>query len=109
MNFIEAIFTQQDACMSMASCDFAAGLARLYTGGSKNDPFLPSFYELEIIFANISDQMHATGRIWWSSSQDNQTTAQAYGLWIGDNLNTLTLVSYNKVSVISKVRPIRAF
>ena len=105
----EAIVTQQGACISMASCDFAAGLARLYTGGSKNDWFLPSLYELKLIFANVSDQMYVTGRIWWSSSQDDQTATNAYGLWTGNNLYALTPVAYQKVDNLLELRPIRAF
>ncbi|QLL24458.1 hypothetical protein DLE04_01755 [Actinobacteria bacterium IMCC26103] len=105
----EAIVTQQGACTSMASCDFAAGLARLYTGGSKNDWFLPSLYELKLIFANVSDQMYVTGRIWWSSSQDDQTATNAYGLWTGNNLYALTPVAYQKVDTLLELRPIRAF
>ena len=63
----------------------------------------------KLIFAKVSDQMYVTGRIWWSSSQDDQTSKNAYGLWTGNNLYALTQVGYNKVENTLAVRPIRAF
>jgi hypothetical protein len=93
----------------MESCDFAAGLARLYNGGSKSDWFLPSLYELRFIFVNVSDQIYVTGRFWWSSSQGGTTGTSASAIYIGGGLNNWVGDNYHKVDYNLGVRPIRAF
>ena len=105
----EAIIAQQGACTSMESCDFAAGLARLYNGGSKSDWFLPSLYELRFIFVNVSDQIYVTGLNWWSSSQSSSTGTSAYRIWIGNGLNAWMALDSHKVDTLLAVRPVRAF
>ena len=104
MDFIVAIVAQQDACTSKASCDFAAGLARLYASGSKNDWFLPSLYESRLIFANVSDQMWVSGRIWWSSTQHDQVSTKSYGIYVSG----MEIADCPKTFSFA-LRPIRAF
>ena len=82
----------------------AAVAARAYTGGSKNDWFLPSQDELAQLYAQKTSVGGFADAFYWSSSEVN---ANAYSAWLQDFGSGGQLASYKGSAFC--VRPVRAF
>ena len=88
--------------------DYAAGLARAYTGGEYTDWFLPSKDELNQIYINkstleaVSGFNAFTNTYYWSSTEHDSDVALMQLLYIGNQLN------FSK-GFKSNVRAVRAF
>jgi hypothetical protein len=103
----DAIITKQGA----TETDYAAGLARAYTGGSYTDWFLPSQDELNKMNSNratVTTTAEANGggdlsKTYWSSSEENSD--KAWRQYVGRRTNRYT--EYKAISL--GVRAIRAF
>ena len=89
---------------------YAAGLARAYTGGGFSDWYLPSKYELNLMFKNIGQgDALGLGNVgsfvntgYWSSAEANANTS-----WYQNFNNGIPNVSYK--SQTAYVRAVRAF
>ena len=93
----------QRACGSAT----AAGRALEYSGGGKNDWFLPSSFELEALMNEDFLPMPNGVIYYWSSSQSPIDPAEAYW-WYGDDYGDFAEVSVLKDQEVP-FRPIRAF
>ena len=88
--------------------DYAAGLARAYTGGEYTDWFLPSKDELNQIYINkstleaVSGFNAFTNTYYWSSTEHDSDDALMQLFYIGHQLN------FSKIFT-STVRAVRAF
>jgi hypothetical protein len=87
---------------SVATNDYAAGLARAYTGGGKTDWFLPSKDELNQLYLQKTVVGGFAAADYCSSSQNSATNAWFQGFVNGYQ------GSDNKYATFS-VRPVRAF
>lgn len=100
--------TNTDAIIDQngSGSDFAAGIARNYTGGGYTDWYLPSKDELGQLYVNLKDNNDNVGGFaadyYWSSSEYSATHA-----WIQLFGNSVQLI-YNKV-IDNRVRAVRAF
>jgi len=120
----EEIVSQNPSCPTVSGCDYAAGAARAYAGGGKNDWYLPVVAELTQLckYVNarpwISDETDCGASTspnpskglsgyYWSSSEWDLTAA-----WAETFNNTVSVFSsYGADSKerTFRVRPIRAF
>jgi len=83
----------------------AAKAAAAYTGGGKDDWFLPSRYELFEMF-NARTHLNISSETYWSSSQDPSSPTYARAHYFGDS-NSQGLATHK--SNTEKVRAVRAF
>jgi len=67
--------------------NYAAGLARAYTGGGYNDWYLPSKDELNKLYINRISIGGFSNSYYWSSTEENTETAWFHGFWLGDQNN----------------------
>jgi hypothetical protein len=95
----------QNGAYNAASNNYAAGAARAYTGGSKNDWFLPSQDELTELYLQRATVggfvVDTTG--YWSSSENSED--QAWMQYFDRNVRS----RLSKGFIPRYVRPIRAF
>ena len=85
------------------STDYAAGLARAYTGGGYTDWYLPSKDELNKLYLNKTAIGGFNGFFYWSSSENAANSTWYQEFYSGNQ-------SYNYKSISAwKVRAIRAF
>ena len=89
---------------STKTADYAAKLCDDYSAGGKSDWFLPSYDELNLMYANKSSIGGFAVFYYWSSSEYNSDSQAAGGLYFGDGYQSYY---YRKQNY--NVRPVRAF
>lgn len=97
--------TNTDAIIAIqgeTTTNYAAGLARAYTGGGFNDWYLPSRNELTTLYNYRTYVGGFSNQYYWTSTQVLYFSAYARNMVTGDTTN-------NQSNVGNRVRAIRSF
>lgn len=100
------------ASQGATATNYAAGLARAYTGGGFNDWYLPSKDELNKLYLNKVAIGGLTGTFYWSSTEGStsgQNQNYAWGQFFTNGQQNDYDNSYGAKSTLQSVRAVRSF